>query len=252
MARKKQSTQKERERVEVMNDWETLEVTVDNLERIVEDITLDCCLETESNPYDIPPSIWNYTLLTIKERVFENNLDMLKIPGSIGQEYDDEKVLRVYEAYKKLCLKHKQQISVGGFIYMTGISRQVIYNWNADSKYNSISRGSKATGLNKKLIDFAKQISIDNEESLEALLLDHSINPVKPLAILNRNHQWNMPGVTRETAPKQVLTADQLPQLGDKNMCKNDQIEEKNIPYLGFEKDAQKQAVELDKMNENT
>ena len=139
-----------------------------------------------------------------------------------------------------------------GFCDMTGIEPQTIYNWNTESRYMTVGNGSgKSNVLSQKLFDFAKTISRDNEQSLEALLLDKSINPVKPLAILNRNHLWNMPGVTRETAPKRALSADQLPQLGGSEVCKISQNDAKSSEFLEMEKDAQKPLPELVEVHEN-
>lgn len=134
---------------------------------------------------------------------------------------------------------------------MTGISTQTIYNWDVDSKYNTVGYGSSSISPSIKSFDLAKQISRDNEQSLEALLLDKSINPVKPLAILNRNHLWNMPGVTRETAPKRALSADQLPQLGGLEVCKIDQNETEKDMFSDAKKDAQKPLPELVEVHEN-
>ena len=52
------------------------------------------------------------------------------------------------------------------------------------------------------------------EESLSNKLVTGRQNPVGVLGVLNRHYQWNMPGVSRESANKQALTASELPQLG--------------------------------------
>lgn len=233
-------------------EFNNIEVTVDNLERLAEDILFDCCQETDTNLTEIPPSIWLYTLLEINEKLFRGNNSMLRTYPATGQAHDGDKVLKAYEVYKKMCVKHKQQISMKGFCDMTGIEPQTIYNWNTESRYMTVGNGSgKSNVLSQKLFDFAKTISRDNEQSLEALLLDKSINPVKPLAILNRNHLWNMPGVTRETAPKRALSADQLPQLGGSEVCRIDQNNAKSSEFLEMEKDAQKPLPELVEVHEN-
>lgn len=232
-------------------EYNNIEVTVDNLERLAEDILFDCCQETDTDPNEIPPSIWLYTLLEINEKLFRGNKSMLRTFPTGCDEYNAEKVLKAYEVYKKLCVKHKQQITIKGFSDMTGISTQTIYNWDSDSKYNTVGYGSSSISPSIKSLDLAKTIRRDNEQSLEALLLDKSINPVKPLAILNRNHLWNMPGVTRETAPKRALSADQLPQLGGSEVCKISQNDAKSSTFLEEKKDAQKHLTELVEVHEN-
>ena len=84
---------------------------------------------------------------------------------------------------------------------MTGIGKQTLYDW-AGGKLST-----QSSDLQQKIMD-------DNEQSLEAMLHDKRINPMKILPSLNKKHGWNLPGVSRESANKQALTAAELPQLG--------------------------------------
>ena len=59
-----------------------------------------------------------------------------------------------------------------------------------------------------------KKLNEFREESLSNKLVTGRQNPVGVLGVLNRHYQWNMPGVSRESANKQALTAAELPQLG--------------------------------------
>jgi hypothetical protein len=54
------------------------------------------------------------------------------------------------------------------------------------------------------------------EESLSNKLADGNKNPVGILAILNRHYQWNLPGVSKESAKTGALSAAELPKLGAK------------------------------------
>ena len=45
-------------------------------------------------------------------------------------------------------------------------------------------------------------------------LADGNKNPVGILAILNRHYQWNLPGVSKESAKTGALSAAELPKLG--------------------------------------
>ena len=65
----------------------------------------------------------------------------------------------------------------------------------------------------KYTLEELQKIMDDNEQSLEAMLHDKRINPMKVLPSLNKKHGWNLPGVSRESANKQALTAAELPQL---------------------------------------
>ena len=85
---------------------------------------------------------------------------------------------------------------------MTGIDDETIYRWAEEPSH--------------KACDFHQKIMSDNQQSLEAMLQDKRTNPMKVLPSLNRWHHWNMPGVTKEIAPKKPLGVEQLPQLGTK------------------------------------
>ena len=61
------------------------------------------------------------------------------------------------------------------------------------------------------------KLSYFREESLSNKLADGKQNPVGILAILNRHYQWNLPGVSKESARQNALTAADLPKLGGGN-----------------------------------
>ena len=62
-----------------------------------------------------------------------------------------------------------------------------------------------------------EKIMEDNEQSLEAMLHDKRINPMKVLPSLNKKHGWNLPGVSREKANNTALPMSELLQLGANN-----------------------------------
>ena len=80
---------------------------------------------------------------------------------------------------------------------MTGIDKQTIYNWKSSNAR----------------FDLHEKIMEDNEQSLEAMLHDKRINPMKVLPSLNKKHGWNLPGVSREKASDTVIPLSTLPQL---------------------------------------
>ena len=93
-----------------------------------------------------------------------------------------------------------------GFSNLTGIDNTVIHEWG--NNYNNTNKlSSTSCEIYKKLIMF-------REESLSNKLATGNKNPVGILAILNRHYQWNLPGVSKETANKSALTAAELPKLG--------------------------------------
>lgn len=139
----------------------------------------------------------NYKLYKLDE----NNNMVFNNP--ICNKYDFNIVMYIYNIYKKLCNNYSMIISIDGFSTLTGISEEIIYRW---------SNGLE-TGATPEQLQFAKIILRDKEKSLESALMDKSVNPIKPIAILNHRYGWSMPGVTRETREAPALTAEQLPNL---------------------------------------
>ena len=105
-------------------------------------------------------------------------------------------------------------MSIIGFSTLTGIDNETIRLWR-NSGNNSDKLSQSRFGIYKKLFDF-------REESLSNKLATGNKNPVGILAILNRHYSWNLPGVSKESAPKQALTAADLPRLGSSELCGND------------------------------
>lgn len=186
-----------------MNDINVSAIDLENIRSIADDIISSYCDRHNVNEYDIPPAIWNDIIDELNDIIFSRNTQLLKDIPAINNSYNMEKVLFVYKLYKRLCNSHCQEVTLKGFIDLTGIDKQTIYNW---------SERASTIGF-----DLHEKIMLDNEQSLEAMLHDKRINPMKVLPSLNRKHNWNLPGVSREATPKKALTVDQLPQLGPVN-----------------------------------
>ena len=216
MAKRRAAQKTERVEAETVNSVESVEVDPVNLRALVDDVITDYCMRDDLDESDIPPQIWNDIIEEIRVTLFEKNGNLLWIDGKIGTEYNDEKVMDAYDIYKRICNRHCQVVNIKGFLDMTGITKQTLYDWNRDSKYNikHHNSGSDSIILSRKRTDLAKKIMDDNEQSLESMLQDKRINPMKVLPSLNRHHMWNLPGVSREKVEARPLTADQLPQLG--------------------------------------
>lgn len=162
-------------------------------------------------------SVWNSCLRYIYKHVFKNT-DSLKqsnniyninnpIPSTYNS-YDYDMVLKVLDIYIfDMCMRYDKEVSIIGFSTLTGIDESVIYDWG-NGERGKLSTSSAE--IYKKLNEF-------REESLSNKLATGNKNPVGVLAILNRHYQWNMPGVSREQANKNALTAAELPKLGASN-----------------------------------
>ena len=169
---------------------------------IVKDIIAKYCAANDLDEHDIPPQIWNDIIDEIYINVFKDNTILLKDIPSPYNQYNQDKVLYIYNyIYKRICNNHCQEVTLKGFIDMTGIDKQTIYNWKSST--NSFD-------LHEKIMD-------DNEQSLEAMLHDKRINPMKVLPSLNKKHGWNLPGVSREKANNTALPMSELLQLGANN-----------------------------------
>ena len=175
---------------------------VEDMTKVASDIVSDYCAIKGIEEDDIPPQIWNDIIDELYIKLFKPCNRLLKTDNNLYNQYDVSKVEYIYiNIYRRLCNSHCQEISQKGFLDMTGIGKQTLYDW-AGGKLST-----QSSDLQQKIMD-------DNEQSLEAMLHDKRINPMKVLPSLNKKHGWNLPGVSRESANKQALTAAELPQLG--------------------------------------
>lgn len=207
--------------------------TIDNLECILpicKDIIATYCAENGIDETSIHPQIWTDILDEICIQLIKPNNRLLKTGSNLYNQYDHEKVFYIYNIYAKLCRVHIQEICLQGFITFSGIDKQTILNWKPNSNYNNIynknnsdinningCNSGDSNNLSTKSFDLHQKIVEDNEQSLAALMLGDKGIPTKYLAKLNRYHSWNMPGVSRETANKNVLTVSELPKLSLQN-----------------------------------
>ena len=182
--------------------------TVEDMQSVAKSIVEDYCTHNEIDEKDIYPSIWNDIITELYTNLFAPCHNILRLKGGIHNEYDITKVEYVYNnIYKRLCNSHCQEITLKGFLDMTGISKQSIYDWNSGV-------------LSSQRSDLHEKIMQDNEESLFSLMKDRRNNPMKYLPKLNKVHNWNMPGVSSRQTDKQSLTAAELPKLGANNQTK--------------------------------
>lgn len=171
-------------------------------------------------------SVWNSCLRYIYKHVFKNT-DSLKqsnniyninnpIPSNYNS-YDYDIVLKVLDIYIfDMCMRYDKEVSIIGFSTMTGIDEGVIYDW-----------GNGSTKLSTASIQIYKKLNEFREESLSNKLVTGKQNPVGVLGVLNRHYAWNMPGVSREQANNNALSAAELPKLSA-DFVQNAQIESKN------------------------
>ena len=190
--------------------------TVEDMEPVARDIVTQYCVNNSITESDIFPSIWNDIITELYIKLFKPCHKLLKKTNAIHNEYDISKVEYVYiYIYKRLCNSHCQEITLKGFLDMTGIAKQSIYDWE------NCRLSSQRSDLHQKIME-------DNEESLFALMKDRRNNPMKVLPKLNKVHGWNMPGVGAKQPDKQTLSAAELPKVGQNNEIYVNQIERKD------------------------
>lgn len=162
-------------------------------------------------------SIWNAALMYIHKQVFRDretfrNRSLIPVPNTYNimstyNIYDMDMVNNVCNIYIYLCMRYEKEISILGFSELTGIADSTIYDWGykRDRKLSQ-----KGTEIYEKLTKF-------NEESLSNKLASGKSNPVGIIAMLNRKHGWASPYTADATRQqREALTAEQLPQLGQK------------------------------------
>lgn len=170
-------------------------------------------------------AVWNSCLRYIYKHVFKdintlkqsNNIYNTNNPiPSTYNSYNYDMVLKVLDIYIfDMCMRYDKEVSIIGFSTLTGIDESIIHDWgNNERKLSPLS-----SQIYKKLNEF-------REESLSNKLATGNKNPVGVLAILNRHYAWNLPGVSREQANKNALTAAELPKLGA-DFVQSAQIEDK-------------------------
>lgn len=176
--------------------------SVEDMPAVAKDIVTTYCTHNEIDEKDIYPSVWDDIIDELYIKLFKPCNRLLKTDNNLYNQYDVKKVEYIYiNIYKRLCNSHCQEVSQKGFLDMSGIGKQTLYDWASGKLSNQSS-------------DLQQKIMEDNEQSLFSLMKDRRNNPMKYLPKLNKVHDWNMPGVGRERAEKNTLTARDLPKLG--------------------------------------
>lgn len=183
-------------------------------EDIFQELIYQFCMDNDIDDMrTASQSVWNSCLRYIYKHQFKNS-NVLKsqelqqtdnmITRSNNNAYNYNAVRELLDIYiYDLCMKYDKEVSIIGFSTLTGIEHSTIYNWGNDVNVK----------LSNSRMDIYKKLNEFREESLSNKLATGNKNPVGILAILNRHYSWNLPGVSRESAPKQALTAADLPRL---------------------------------------
>lgn len=162
----------------------------------------------------VPQSVWNGALRYIYNHVFKHNNDILKshtnyninnnnIPSNCNM-YNYDLLLEIADYYiYSMCMVNNKEVSILGFITLTGIDESIIYDW-----------GNNENKLSSSASKIYKKLSQMREESLSNKLVDGKQNPVGVIACLNRHYNWSSPFAADANRNKSSLTAAELPKLG--------------------------------------
>lgn len=159
-------------------------------------------------------SVWNSALRYIYAHVFKPNPSILKchnnydinnnkIPSNYNM-YNYDLLLELVDYYiYNMCMRYNKEVSILGFVTLTGIDESTVYEW-----------GNNNNKLSSSSFKIYKKLSQMREESLSNKLADGKQNPVGVIAMLNRHYGWASPYTADANRSKQSLTASELPKLG--------------------------------------
>jgi hypothetical protein len=156
---------------------------------------------------------WNAALMYIRSHVFPDR-KLLKSNKNIKREnsngimdsnynaYDYDLLNDICDYYIYLCMVNSKDVSVNGFCYLTGINLDSIYGWK-----------NGETRLSNRSSEIFQKLDKNREECWVGKLASMK-HPTAMAILLNKHYEYNLPGVSKEGANKQSLTASQLPKLG--------------------------------------
>ena len=187
------------------NEYIQTVTCVEDMPAVAAGIVSSYCAIHEIDEKDIYPSIWNDIIDELYIKLFKPCNRLLKTESNLYNQYDKYKVKYIYiNIYKRLCNSHCQEVSQKGFLDMSGLDKQTLYNWRDDKSSTS------SFGWQEKIME-------DNEQSLFALMKDRRNNPMKYLPKLNKVHGWNMPGVGSRQTERKSISAEEIRQLLPQN-----------------------------------
>ena len=189
---------------------------VEDMPAVAAGIVSSYCEVHEIDEKDIYPSIWNDIIDELYIKLFKPCNRLLKTESNLYNQYDKDKVEYIYiNIYKRLCNSHCQEVSQKGFLDMSGVGKQTLYDWESGK-------------LSCQSSDLRQKIMEDNEQSLFALMKDRRNNPMKYLPKLNKVHGWNMPGVGSRQTERKSISAEEIRKLLPQNGINQQVIEDNN------------------------
>lgn len=163
----------------------------------------------------VPQTVWNACLMYIQRHVFtdRNNLKQKNniytantIAPTNCNSYNYELLNDICDYYIYITALYDKECSIYGYSKLVNIPYNTIMEWGNNYSNRDIS-SSLSFNIHKKLTN-------EREQSLVAKLVTMK-HPTAMAIILNKEYNYNLPGVSKEQANKGALTAAELPRLND-------------------------------------
>lgn len=180
--------------VDVLPD--TLETYENRMTQAINDFCMSFDIQSLKSE---PQNVYVACLLYVNRTVFKRLKPCKNNQSSIIDYADIDLLKGIADYYIYISAVYNKSVSVVDFCRLLGIDFQTMCNWRDDSIDNILSQ---------KRFEIFKYINTMREQSL-ANILQTAKNPVGTLAILNRQFNWNLPGVSREEV-KPKLTRSEL------------------------------------------
>lgn len=161
----------------------------------------------------VPQTVWNACLMYIQRHVFTDRSNLKQknniytnntITPTNCNSYDYELLNNICDYYIYITALYDKECSIYGYSKLINIPYQTIMEWG--NNYNNRDRLSSSSG------EIYKKLTNEREQSLVAKLVTMK-HPTAMAIILNKEYNYNLPGVSKEQTNKGALTAAELPKL---------------------------------------
>lgn len=173
------------------------------LYKTIDTLIENTCIDRGYDIEDIKPNTWLYILYIIYNNIFSIHTEIVK--SNDLYHYNIDNILKIYDkVYYPLCVQYKQIVSIYSFLRMIGIDYDIFVR-----EYN----GNNYDGVTYKKRQLRKKALKDRENTLESAMIACKSNPIKYLAIGNRDFGWNESKLELIPENKPVITLDSIPDL---------------------------------------
>ena len=172
------------------------------LYKSIDTLIENTCIDKGYDIEDIKPNTWLYILYLIYYNIFRLHDELIK-DNTNSYYYNIDNVVKIYDSvYYPLCVQYKQIVSIYSFLRMIGIDYDSFLQECNKDGYVTYNKNS----LRKKVLK-------DRENTLESAMIACKSNPIKYLAIGNRDFGWNESKLELIPENKPIITLESIPDL---------------------------------------